>query len=148
MTDSSKTLIAALLDRTGSMVDSKKATEDGFNEFINGQKDEPGQCLVTLSQFDRHGQDSILTRVYSNLPIRQVPRLDLQPRGNTPLLDATGEFITEIGASLAALPEENRPGLVICLIMPTSLSLPKSEWAGARRLTVAIAVAPACNYRG
>lgn len=52
MTDSTKTLIAALLDRSGSMGSSKDATEDGWRELINGQRQHPGRCEVTLAQFD------------------------------------------------------------------------------------------------
>ena len=52
MTDSNKTLIAALLDRSGSMADSKEFTEDGWRELINTQRSEPEYCEVTLAQFD------------------------------------------------------------------------------------------------
>lgn len=128
MTNPKKTLIAALLDRTGSMIESKEATEKGFDEMINGQKQEPGECIVTLGQFDRHGNAPILTRVYSNLPIHQVPKLDIQPRGMTPLLDAIGEFVVTIGKELAGLPEENRPGVVICLIMTDGEENSSYEW--------------------
>ena len=52
MTDSSKTLIAALLDRSGSMSTSVAATEDGWREFIATQRSSPGHCQVSLAQFD------------------------------------------------------------------------------------------------
>lgn len=132
MTNPSKTLIAALLDRTGSMSGCRKATEDGFNELINGQKQEPGECRVTLAQFDKHGTAPILTRTYSNMPIHQVPLLSLHPRGMTPLWDATGQFVTEIGDGLAALPEEDRPGLVICLIMTDGNENASTDWTPSR----------------
>ena len=44
MTDPNKTLIAALLDRSGSMTTSKNATEDGWRELITEQRQQPGQC--------------------------------------------------------------------------------------------------------
>jgi hypothetical protein len=37
------------------------------------------------------------------------------------LLDAMGRFITEIGDQLSALRVEQRPGHVICLIMPDAM---------------------------
>ena len=40
MTDSNKTLIAALLDRSGSMSGSTEFTEDGWRELINSQRAE------------------------------------------------------------------------------------------------------------
>lgn len=52
MTNPDTTLIAALLDRSGSMEESKKATEDGWRELLNEQLLEPGRCEVTLAQFD------------------------------------------------------------------------------------------------
>jgi hypothetical protein len=33
------------------------------------------------------------------------------------MLDAIGRFVTEIGEYLAGLPEADRPGTVICLMM-------------------------------
>ena len=112
MTNPDKTLIAALLDRSGSMIDSKEATEQGWRGLIAEQAKQPGDCQVTLAQFD-----TSTSTLYSNLPINQLPEFNLQPRWGTALLDATGKFITEIGARLAAIPEDDRPGKVICLIM-------------------------------
>ena len=111
MTDPNATLIAALLDRSGSMETSKHATEDGWRELINEQRLLPGQCQVTLAQFD-----TVYEVLYSATPVADVEFV-VEPRGRTALLDATGKFITEIGEQLSALPEDQRPGHVICLIM-------------------------------
>ena len=92
MTDPNMTLIAALLDRSGSMETSKKATEDGWRELVNEQRQQPGQCQVTLAQFD-----TVYEVLYSATDITEVPEFVVQPRGMTALLDATGKFITEIG---------------------------------------------------
>ena len=80
MTNADLTLIAALLDRTGSMQSSVEATQDGFDELINGQRAEPGQALVTLAQFDKHGEAPVPEFVYVNQPIAEVPKLQLVPR--------------------------------------------------------------------
>ena len=129
MTDSRKTLIAALLDRTGSMSTSKEATEKGFDELINGQKSEPGEAVVTLAQFDAHPGASVPEFVYTNLPIAEVPPLELVPRGMTPLLDAVGGFVTQIGEDLAKLAEKDRPGTVICMIMTDGHENASREWS-------------------
>ena len=42
MTDSQRTLIAVLLDRSGSMESIKSDTEGGFNAFVADQADQPG----------------------------------------------------------------------------------------------------------
>lgn len=136
MTDSNKTLIAALLDRSGSMTTSKKATEDGFDKLIKDQREQPGECLITLAQFDywhhhdnaSQGEQSIPEFVYRSRSIREVPRLTLQPRGSTPLLDAVGNFVTLIGLELAELDEQDRPGQVICLIMTDGMENASHEW--------------------
>lgn len=123
MTDSTKTLIAALLDRSGSMSASKSATEDGWRELIGEQRTQPGRCEVTLAQFDTEYQV-----VYPPTDIGAVPEFVLHPRGRTALLDATGRFITEIGQCLSALPEPERPGRVICLIITDGYENASGQW--------------------
>jgi hypothetical protein len=127
VTDSSKTLIAAVLDRSGSMQSSVSATQEGFDELINGQKKEPGSALVTLTQFD-----DVYEVVYTNKPIDEVPKLSLVPRGMTAMLDGIGKLITETGAELAKLPEDERPGTVICLIMTDGGENSSREWTWAK----------------
>lgn len=123
MTNPDKTLIAALLDRSGSMKASKRATEDGWRELLNEQRLEPGRCDVTLAQFD-----TIYELLYPPTPIDSVPDFVLQPRGMTALLDSVGRFITEVGERLSALPEEDRPGQVICMVMTDGMENSSSEW--------------------
>jgi len=123
MTDSNKTLIAALLDHSGSMQDSKVLTEDGWRELINAQRSEPEYCEVTLAQFDTEYEV-----LYPPTAIAAVPEFVLVPRGRTALLDAAGEFITEVGEQLLALPEDQRPGKVICLIMTDGMENASHRW--------------------
>lgn len=123
MTKTNLTLIAALLDRSGSMEGCKTATETGFDEMIAQQRSEPGEAIVTLSMFD-----NVYERVYANVPITEVGPLTLVPRNMTAMLDAIGCFITEIGEHLASLEEADRPGTVICLIMTDGLENASTEW--------------------
>jgi hypothetical protein len=116
MTDSQRTLIAVLLDRSGSMETVKSDTEGGSNAFIDTQRAEPGDARVTLAQFDTEYQV-----VYANRPIGEVPRLALQPRGATALYDALGRLITDVGANVAALPEDQRPGTVDFLFLGANM---------------------------
>lgn len=123
MPNPNRTLIAALLDRSGSMATSKPATEDGWRELINEQRLQPGQCDVTLAQFDTQYE-----RLYSATPIDEVPEFVVEPRGRTALLDAVGTFVTEVGQELSAIPEQHRPGHVICLIMTDGMENASYEW--------------------
>lgn len=109
------TEIAFILDRSGSMSSHLNAALDGFNGFLRGQKDTPGQARFTLILFD----DQYDT-VCSSIPVAEVTELDkgtFVPRGSTALLDAIGRAIDELGARLAAIAEAERPGQVIVAIL-------------------------------
>lgn len=116
MTNPHLTHIYFLLDRSGSMDSIKGDTEGGFNAFIDEQRKQAGECRVTLAQFDDRYEE-----VYRDRPVAQVPPLDLRPRGMTALLDSIGRLVSEAGARLAALPEQERPGLVVVGIMTDGL---------------------------
>ena len=83
MTNPNTTLIAALLDRSGSMSTSVAATEDGWRELIDAQRGNPGLCFVTLAQFDHEYEV-----LYPPTDIAAVPGFAVVPRGRTALLDA------------------------------------------------------------
>ncbi|HET9419823.1 MAG TPA: vWA domain-containing protein [Nocardioides sp.] len=123
MTDPNLTHIYLLLDRSGSMQSIKTDTEGGFAAFVEEQKRTPGECRVTLAQFDNH-----YDVVYTDRPIADVPALDLQPRGSTALLDAMGRSITDAGTKLAALSEDQRPDTVIVAIMTDGHENASQEW--------------------
>lgn len=126
MTNPDISLIAALLDRSGSMQQIADDTRGGFDAYIakvRADRENGEQVFVSLAQFDNEYDD-----VYLNRPIDEVPPLDLQPRGMTALLDALGRFITSVGASLAALDEDQRPGDVTVLVMTDGMENASVEW--------------------
>ncbi len=104
--------ITMVIDRSGSMESIRSDAEGGINAFINQQKVEPGEALLTLVQFDTEYEF-----VHSGVPIKQVTAFTLLPRGSTALLDAVGRAINETGARLAAMNETDRPGLVVFVIV-------------------------------
>jgi len=112
MTNPNLTHLYFLLDRSGSMQSIKDDTEGGFDAFIEEQRTQAGECRVTLAQFDDRYEE-----VYRDLPVSEVPKLRLQPRGSTALLDSIGRLVGEAGSRLASLPEDQRPGVVIVGIM-------------------------------
>lgn len=112
MTNKDLTWIAAIIDRSGSMAQIKTDTEGGWSTFIAEQRKQPGQCLVTLVEFDH---DSSI--VYALVPVAEVPDYRLVPRGSTALYDAIGRTVTTLGVRLAALPEDQRPGSVLIPIL-------------------------------
>ncbi|AMO61149.1 Uncharacterized protein encoded in toxicity protection region of plasmid R478, contains von Willebrand factor (vWF) domain [Mycolicibacterium phlei] len=124
MTNPQRALIAVLLDRSGSMESIKDDTEGGFNAFIAGQRSDTVDVRVTLAQFDTEYEV-----VYADRPVAEVPPLQLQPRGMTALYDSLGRLITDVGAELAALPEEQRPGRVTVVVLTDGHENSSREWS-------------------
>lgn len=123
MTNPNLRLITILLDRSGSMRPVKADTEGGLRAFLDAQKQAPGQTLVTLRQFDNEHDT-----VFENVPLADVPPVELSPRGMTALLDAIGSTIASVGEHLAALPEDDRPGEVVLVILTDGHENASKEW--------------------
>lgn len=107
-----KTDITVILDRSGSMESCRTDAEGGLNTFVKTQAEQPGEALFSLVQFDNEYEF-----VHRGVPIKDVPKYTLAPRGGTALLDAVGRTINETGARLASMSEDDRPGLVIIAIL-------------------------------
>ena len=114
--------IALILDRSGSMSSIAEATVEGVNAFLTEQKNSPTEVSLRFVQFD-----DVYEEVYDG-KIDQAPLLTVVkpkaenqrqflPRGRTALLDAIGQTVTDVGAQLAELPEEERPAKVVVVIM-------------------------------
>lgn len=119
--------ITLAVDRSGSMQSIQSDAEGGVNAFIEKQASEPGEALLTLVQFDTEYEF-----VHRGIPIKQVPKYQLHPRGATALLDAVGQAINETGQRLASMPEQDRPGLVIFVVMTDGLENSSREFTKAR----------------
>lgn len=113
MTKINLTEIVVILDRSGSMSNMVQDVKGGFDKFVEEQSNLPGECLLTLVQFDT----GAIETVYSAKDIRKVGKLELIPRGGTPLLDAIGKTINDVGGRLRITPEASRPERVLVLII-------------------------------
>lgn len=105
--------ITILLDRSGSMATIKSAMESGFDEFLLQHREVP-TTRISLVQFD---SDNPYEEVYIERPVTDAPKLTLQPRGWTPLLDAMCKTIDKVGQRLAAKHEQDRPDKVLFLVL-------------------------------
>lgn len=105
--------ITVLLDRSGSMSSIRSAMESAFDNFIKEHK-AVESTRITLIQFDDQNRQDI---VYLNCPVGSVEKLNLVPRGNTPLLDAMCTAIDATGQRLANLRESDRPDQVLMVII-------------------------------
>jgi len=115
MTKKNLTSINVIIDRSGSMSGLATDTIGGFNGFVAEQKLIPGDVLFTLCTFSTH-----YTLVHDAVPLTSVPDLNAttySPGGGTALLDAMGKTIENVGAKLAAMPENERPSKVLFLII-------------------------------
>lgn len=121
------TEIVFVVDRSGSMSVIAADMCGGFDTFIEEQKKLPGECLVTLAQFD-----SAYELVYTGKPIADVPPLTLVPRGATALLDAVGRTVDAVGERLGRTAEEDRPGKVLFVIVTDGLENVSLEYSRER----------------
>lgn len=103
--------VTLVVDRSGSMEKIRSDAQGGINAFVADQAKLPGECRITLVQFDDKYEI-----VHSGILASQWPEYHLSPRGSTALLDAVGRAIIETGNRISAMPESERPGLVICVI--------------------------------
>ncbi len=104
--------ITLVVDRSGSMQAIRADAEGGVNAFVAEQAKQPGEALLTLVQFDTEYEF-----LHRGVPVRQVPSYELVPRGMTALLDAVGRAVNETGERLAKMEEQDRPGLVVFVVV-------------------------------
>lgn len=140
MANQNRTLIAFLLDRSGSMQSIKSDVIGGFDAFVAEQRTGDGECLVTLAQFDNEYEV-----VYHALPLADVPPLALHPRNGTALLDSMGKLITDTAAEIDAISDDDKPGSVIIAIMTDGLENSSTEWT---RLSIKSLVEQQTNESG
>jgi hypothetical protein len=82
-----KTEIIAITDQSGSMGTIKRAVIDGFNGFVQEQREVPGQARMTHVKFHNETEPPL----YQGVPLAEVPLLDeatYTPCGTTALFDA------------------------------------------------------------
>lgn len=102
--------VVLIADRSGSMQNIAKATQDALEEFVNKQKSEPGGFTIDTVFFD----DQYEERAVMVDP--RVTELDLSihPRGMTAMHDAIGRKINDFSANLEKL--EEKPDKILFVI--------------------------------
>lgn len=124
------THIAMVLDRSGSMASIASDTIGGVNAFLETQRKVPGECSVTLVQFD-----DIIETLCDGKRIAEVQPLTKEtyvPRNNTALYDAVGQTIVKTGDCLMHKPEAERPGKVIFAIITDGMENASREYDRAK----------------
>ena len=109
------TEIVVVLDKSGSMGSIRQDTIGGFNTFLNDQKELPGDAVFTFVTFDTEyrfvEQGTLLESV------KELNTETYSPGGMTALLDAVGKTINDVISRHATLPEEDKPGQTIFVVL-------------------------------
>lgn len=131
-----KTLVTLLLDRSGSMQWAKEDTIGAINAYLEKLRSSEADIRFSLIMFDSDfsgGMD--LNRVCVAKKVSEVKDLtsdDFQPRGQTPLIDATCATIQAVAESLKERTDTN----VVFAIQTDGSENSSKEftWAGLRSL--------------
>ena len=119
--------VTFLIDRSSSMESLKGAVKSGIKELIRTQKKEPGECNISVVQFDRFhtlghnptSEDPVLDWLCKATPMEEVSDEILEkyePRGSTPLIQAMDATIDRIGVRLRDTMESARPEKVVVIV--------------------------------
>jgi hypothetical protein len=124
MTNTDYTALLLIVDRSGSMADIAADMEGGIRTLLDEQAAQPGRLTVDFVRFDDKYEH------VAKLADPAKVKVKISPRGSTALLDAVGRAVTEFGETLAAMPEEERPGTVLVAIVTDGLENASKEWQG------------------
>lgn len=93
------TVVALVLDETGSMSGIANDTRGSINEYFKTVAEESPDALVSIMEFsDTMGTEDMFRPLCSGVKATEVPQLtdaNYRPRGNTPLYDAIGKAIRD-----------------------------------------------------
>lgn len=109
-----QTDITFILDRSGSMSSMVSDVVGGWKTFVEKQKTEPGDCVISLVQFDDRYETP-----FTAVPVQNLSSGDLEfaPRGSTALRDAIGRTINCVGARIRSMSVADRPSKVSIIVM-------------------------------
>jgi len=112
MTDNTRTHIAVIADRSGSMFSIVDDMNGGLRELLNEQRKNPGKLRVDITTFD-----NTVELPYVNAKVKNIKHPIIAPRGGTALLDAIGKTLVNLDATLKGRKKSKRPDKVIVLII-------------------------------
>lgn len=117
------TLVTFVLDETGSMQMVRDATISGFNEYVDGLRDQ-AKTLWTLTKFNSDNVEVL----QSGVPIKEAVELNQDnyvPNNMTPLYDAVASSIQATEEEMGKVKGKKR---ALCVIMTDGLENASHEW--------------------
>jgi uncharacterized protein YegL len=105
-----RAVVAAVIDKSGSMQGLQADVIGGFNRFVSDQQGLPGEAIMSVVLFDTE-----ITHLEDNTPIADVKPLTeavYAPSGMTALYDA-------VGAAIKVLEEATRPNDRLVVVVTT-----------------------------
>ena len=121
------TYICIVLDASGSMSCIEDDIKGSFNTFLNKQREEQGKTVFDLFQFsdevERLVKSADLALFKDDLMAKYTCT------GCTALNDAVCIAIDTMGKEFAAMPEEERPENVLCVIITDGQEMPAKSSA-------------------
>lgn len=123
--DMNLTEIVFIIDRSGSMGGLETDTIEGYNAFLEKQRQMEGRTVVTTVLFDNKYE-----LLWNGIDAEEVKlsSKEYYVRGNTALLDAVGKTILDVGYRLSNTKEEDRPGKVIFVIITDGMENSSREF--------------------
>lgn len=111
MTNPDYTALLFIIDESGSMFGIAKDMEGGIETLLEEQAKLPGKLTVDVAYFDTN------YRYDQSLVASADANIKIVPKGGTALHDAIVRASAQFGQTLASLPEEERPGTVLAIIV-------------------------------
>ncbi len=108
-----------VLDRSGSMQSIAPDVIGGFNAFVEAQKAESSNAVMTLVQFDSQDPFEVLADAEKLTKIVPLSAATFVPRGGTPLYDAIGRTIAEAKIRIERRSAKDKPEEEILFIIFT-----------------------------
>jgi len=124
MVNMNYTHLLFVIDRSGSMQRIKNDMEGGIRSLLDEQMKQPGELHVDVFTFDTEVQ-----HLHQNARPDDIKGELIVPRGNTALNDAIGHAFVKTGEMFAAMPEEERPGKVIAVIVTDGMENASREYS-------------------
>lgn len=116
-----------IIDESGSMGCLRTDTIGSYNQLLEDQKNEDGECIISTIMFNSKHRDLHYRKNIKDVNL--LTKKDYKPRGNTALYDTLCDAIDRIGVSLSNTKEEERPSKVMFVIITDGLENASKEYS-------------------